>query len=385
MTDQPPRGPEGYERYFREPSPDGKAKPPSGDLSAYEDLFRQDAPATPQHRSVRPPPASGPQQPGRPGTPTAAPLRQQPPARLPQPRRKRPLWRRFLRLIALLLAILLGYVAFLMVYLVANLNKVDAMPPDQIGNTAGAVTLIVGSDQRVDDPSGGSRTDTIMLMVDPLFGAPTLLSIPRDSWVAIPGHGNGKINASYAYGGPQLLIETVEQATGLHVDHYMEIGFMGVVDLTNAVGGVELCIDFDVDDPNSGLVMDAGCSVLPGDQALAFVRMRYSDPKGDLGRIERQQQWIEAFIKTVLQPKVLLNPFTMTKVVKAGAEAVTVDEDTGPINLARFGWAMLQIGRGQGQLTTVPIADKAGWREGQSVVLWDEPAAEALFGSLGAD
>lgn len=384
MTDQPPRGTGDYERYFRDSKPTGQPSPPADELSAYKDLFREDRASNPQNRSVRQTPTSGPQQPSRAATPTAVPPAQ-PPARLPQPRRKRPLWKRILRWIALILAILLGYVAFLLVYLVANINKIDAMPPDQIGNTSGAVTLIVGSDERVNDPSIGSRTDTIMLMVDPLFGAPTLISIPRDSWVAIPGHGNGKVNASYSIGGPQLLIETVEQATGLHVDHYMEIGFGGVVDLTNAVGGVELCIDFDVDDPNSGLKMSAGCSVLQGDQALAFVRMRYSDPKGDLGRIERQQQWIESFVKTVLQPKILLNPFKMTDVVKAGAQAVTVDQDTGPINLARFGWAMLQVGRGKGQVTTVPIADQAGWRQGQSVVLWDDAAAQQLFQSLGAD
>jgi LCP family protein required for cell wall assembly len=304
--------------------------------------------------------------------------------RLTKPKRKRPLWRRIMRWIALLLAILLGYGVFLLVYLVANINKVDAMPADQIGNTPGAVTLIVGSDERTNDPTSGSRTDTIMLMVDPLFGAPTLVSIPRDSWVEIPGEGNGKINSAFSIGGPQLLIETIELNTGLHVDHYMEIGFEGVVWLADAVGGVRLCIDFDVDDANSGLVMQAGCSVLEGQQALAFVRMRYSDPEGDLGRIARQQQYIESLVKTVLQPQVFLNPFTMVDVMGAAADALTVDEDTGVFNLTRFGWGVMQIGRGAGSLTTVPVADTSAWRGGQSVVLWDDAAAEQLFDSLGA-
>jgi LCP family protein required for cell wall assembly len=223
-----------------------------------------------------------------------------------------------------------------------------------------------------------------MLMVDPLFGAPTLVSIPRDSWVEIPGQGNGKINSAFSIGGPPLLIETIELNTGLHVDHYMEIGFEGVVWLADAVGGVELCIDFDVNGANSGLVMQAGCSVLEGQQALAFVRMRYSDPTGDLGRIERQQQYIESLVKTVLQPKVFLNPFTMVDVMGTAADALTVDQDTGVFDLTRFGWGVMQIGRGAGEVTTVPVADSSGWRGGQSVVLWDDAAAQQLFDSLGA-
>jgi LCP family protein required for cell wall assembly len=194
----------------------------------------------------------------------------------------------------------------------------------------------------------------------------------------------GKINASYAFGGPSLLIETIEQNTGLHVDHYVEIGFEGIVWLTDAVGGVELCIDYDVNDELSGLVMNAGCSVLEGQQALAFCRMRYSDPDGDLGRIERQQQWISSWVSTVLQPQNLLNPFVMVDVMDAAARALTVDEDTGAFNLGRMGWSMMQIARGTGDLTTVPVADPAYFVNGQAAVLWDDAAAQELFRSLGA-
>lgn len=376
MSDRPPQVPDPYAKYFRDPPAAAPASPPD-DMSPYEAYLRGEQPPAGQNRAM-------PSTSARPAGTAAATAAPPAPVRLPAPKRKRPLWRRIVRWVAVLLAILLGYAIFLLGYLVANINKIDAMPAEQIRNTSGAVTLIVGSDERSSDPGGGGRTDTIMLLVDPLFGAPTLMSVPRDSWVSIPGRGNGKINSAFAIGGPPLLIETVEENTGLHVDHYMEIGFEGVVWITDAVGGLRLCIDFDVDDPNSGLDMDAGCSVLEGQQALAFIRMRYSDPKGDLGRIQRQQQYISSLITTVMKPQVFLNPVKMVRVVRAAADALTVDKNTGVVNLMRFGLGMAQVGRGSGELTTVPISNPSAWRGGQSVVLWDDGAAEQLFESLGA-
>lgn len=374
MDKQPPSGPDPYDHLFRPDARPSEPASPKDDISRYEDLFRDEPRSARDNRPMR-------QAPEPRGAATAAPER--PPAARP-PSRKRPLWRRLVRLIALLLVLLIGYVVFLLGYLVANINRVDAMPADRVGNTRGAVTLIVGSDERSSAPDAGGRTDTIMLLVDPLFGRPTLVSVPRDSWVDIPGRGKGKINAAFALGGPQLLIETIEQSTGLRVDHYVEVGFEGVVWITDSLGGLNLCIDYDVDDPNSGLVMEAGCSKLDGLQALAYVRMRYADPKGDLGRIARQQQYISSLIKTVLRPQVFLNPFTMMSVVKSASAALTVDKGTGVFNLARFGFAMVQVGSGSGEVTTVPVANPAAWKGGQSVVLWDDAAAEELFRSLGA-
>ena len=380
MAGDPPATPDGFEDFFRDPKPSADL-PSQDDMAKYEAMLRRDPRRVPHNQSVHSSQAMGPRQ----AAPAIAPPPGgQEPARLPAPKRKKPLWRRILRWLFILLAVLLAYAVGLLIYLVANINKIDAMPADQIGNTPGSVTLLVGSDARSNDPSAGSRTDTIMLLVDPVFGPPTLVSVPRDSWVKIPGHGSGKINAAFSIGGPQLLISTLEQNTGLHVDHYVEIGFVGIVWLTDAVGGVNLCIDYDVNDVNSGLVMQAGCSVLEGQQALAFCRMRYSDPKGDLGRIERQQQWISSFIKTAMQPKNFLNPITMVHVMDAAAAALTVDNDTGPFNLSRMAWGMVQIARGKGQVTTVPVADPAYWVNGQSAVLWDDAAAKALFDSLGA-
>ena len=377
--------PSDFDRYFRDPAPRPKPRPAPGrsapaGAAPPDNWFRDSGQGVPQNRVVTPP------QHVRAGAavPPAAPPMARPMAPAPAPRRKKPLWRRILRWLLVIVLIASLYFGFWAFYLVGNINKIDAMPADQIRNTPGAVTLIVGSDSYDPTTVSGSRTDTIMLMVDPLWGPPTLVSLPRDSWVEIPGNGQGKINSAFAIGGPPLLIETIEANTGLHIDHYMEIGFNGIVELTNAVGGLELCIDFDVDDANSGLVMSAGCSVLGGDQALAFVRMRYSDPKGDLGRIERQQQYISALLQKVASPATVLNPFKLKQITDSAAASLTVDEGTNILSLGRFGWGMLQVARGSGDVAAVPIANPDYRVNGQSAILWDEAGADALWQSLGA-
>ena len=303
-------------------------------------------------------------------------------------KRKKSGWKR------VLLAIVLFPVVWGLIwggYTSLNITRIDAMPDDQIRNTPGAVYLLVGSDSR-EGASGdlktgdvaGQRTDTIMLLHVPLLGTPTLVSLPRDSWVDIPGRGSGKINSAYSIGGPQLLVSTVEANTGLKVDHYVEIGMYGIVALTDAVGGVTLCIDFDVDDPKSRLVMKAGCHESDGAQALAFVRMRYSDPRGDLGRIERQQQFISALASKILSPWVILNPFAMKRISDAVAGSLVVDEDTGIVNLGRLAVGMGMLAVGWGEVAEIPIANPDLRVAGQSAVLWDDAGAADLFESLGA-
>ena len=176
----------------------------------------------------------------------------------------------------------------------ARIQHVDAL--SDAPNTAGETYLIVGSDSRAgwkyDDGTSGARTDTIMVLHKAPNGVTSLISIPRDSYVKIPGHKKNKINAAFAVGGAQLLVETVEELTGLTIDAYMEVGLTGVADLVDALGGVKLCYDKDVDDWRSKLKWKAGCHVADGDTALAFARMRYSDPLGDIGRAARQRQLV---------------------------------------------------------------------------------------------
>lgn len=341
-----------------------------------------------QATTVLPTAEPGPAGPGGPAGPN-----RRPGSGKPKPSGIRRVGRWIKRIFILALVVLLaliGYGIGLAWYTSANINRVDALPEDSIGNTPGSVFLMVGSDSR-EGAEGlntgdieGARTDTIMLLHAPWWGSPTLISLPRDLLVDIPGEGPGKLNSAFADGGPQELVRTVENATGLHVDHYVEVGFNGIVDMTDAVGGVNVCIDYDVDDYRSRLKLKEGCHTIDGETALGFVRMRYSDPKGDLGRIERQQQFLASLLSEATQPATLLNPFTMFDLAGQAADSLTVDQDTGIVNLARFGVAFSMIASGRGESTTVPVKDPAGWYEGESVVIWDEAGAKELFASLGA-
>jgi LCP family protein required for cell wall assembly len=226
-------------------------------------------------------------------------------------------------------------------------------------------------------------------------GKPTLVSLPRDSYVTIPSHigldgvaiedRRNKINTAYGKGGAPLLVETVERNTGLHIDHYMEVGFKGIRDITDAVGGVNMCVPAYVTDENSGLNLLAGCQELDGKNALAYVRMRYADPKGDLGRIERQQQFLSSVMKKVATPAVLLNPISMWKLVDAGTASVNVGEGDSVMDVGNLARAMRGLSNGNGTLTTVPVSQTDANTAAGSSVIWDDAAARELFVSLGAN
>jgi LCP family protein required for cell wall assembly len=306
--------------------------------------------------------------------------------------------------------IVLAYLGFYLVlgfHAASSLDKIPASSNVALADTAGTNWLLIGSDSReglskserrdlrTGKDEGSQRTDTIMLINISESGKPTLISLPRDSYVTIPAHiaqdgssigdRRNKINTAYGQGGAPLLVETVERNTGLHVDHYMEVGFKGIRDITNAVGGVNMCIPADVTDTNSGLNLLAGCQELDGKNALAYVRMRYADPKGDLGRIERQQQYLSSVLKKVATPAVLINPFRMWNLVDAGTESVNVGDGDSVIDIANLAKAMRGLSNGAGTLTTVPVADADATTAAGSSVIWDESAARELFVSLGAN
>ena len=278
---------------------------------------------------------------------------------------------------------------------VSRLERVAALSGR--ADTAGTTWLLVGSDsregltaeQRRTLKTGlfeGRRTDTVILLHAPAGGGkPTLVSLPRDSYVEIPGRGRSKLNAAFSLGGPPLLVETVEQATGLTIDSYVEVGFGGVVGVVDGAGGVEICVDKAIQDEKSGLDVRAGCQKMDGATALSYVRARYFDPTGDLGRIRRQQQFLGSLVDRVFGPAVMFNPVRQAHLVAASTEAVVVDDDTGPIDLGRLAWTFRKVTGGDGLLTTVPVADP-DYRPGGvgSTVLWDEDAAAALFAELEA-
>lgn len=370
--------------------PSGSGRPASG---------------APQRRSTRPP-ASQPnrQAPGRPSAPRTAdsrPAAQRPsqrPAQRPpaQPRyddhggydepiargRKRRGGHRCRNALVVILLVLLVAAGLLYFWVDSKIQTVDALSgaPD----TPGTTYLIVGSDSRdgweTDEVISGARTDTIMVLHKPEDGPVALISIPRDSYVSIPGHNANKINASFAFGGAPLLVDTVEELTGYTIDHYLEVGFTGVVDLVDAVGGVELCYDHDVSDKLSRLEWEAGCHVADGYTALAFARMRYSDPMGDIGRGARQQQVVGAVAEGVLNPGTVLNPTKAFPVASAGLDAFRVSEGTGPFDLVGFALAFNSTRGGQGVTGAPPIASMGHRVEGAgSTVLLDPDTIDQFW------
>jgi LCP family protein required for cell wall assembly len=330
-----------------------------------------------------------------------------PPAASPQSASPTPARRRVRPLRVLKWAVI-SYVVWiigLLAYAALSLPKEEALSANPIPDTPGTVWLLVGSDSREDltkaerkelrtGSEEGQRTDTIMLVHMRAGGAPTLVSVPRDSWVTIPAHTatngsdvgarSGKINAAYAFGGAPLLSETIEYNTGLHVDHYMEVGMGGIVTMTNAVGGIEVCFEEAIKDANSGLDVEAGCQTLDGAESLAWVRMRYADPRGDLGRIERQQEYVRLMMQEILSWQTLVNPFRQLAIVNAVLSSVLVDEGSGSLDLARFGIGMGRVATGAGEVASVPTLEGDNWANGQWVLKWDPQESAELFGSMGA-
>ncbi len=278
-----------------------------------------------------------------------------------------------------------GWPVFLIQYGNSKMEHVAALSGR--ADTPGTTYLIVGSDKRqeeaINDGTEGERADTIMLLQVPESGSPALVSLPRDSYVEIPGYGYSKINSSYAIGGPQLLVQTVENLSGMTVDHYLEVSMFGVQDLVEAVDGVNLCLDYDVQDEFSGLNWQAGCHDVDGATALAFSRMRYSDPLGDIGRTERQRQVVGKVIDKAASPTTLINPMRQYSLVGKAASNLTTDNDTSVMNLARAGLGLRKVMAPGGLMGTPPIAT-LNYRtdSGESAVLLDPDLVDDFFARM---
>ncbi|MDO4685234.1 MAG: LCP family protein [Corynebacterium sp.] len=314
-----------------------------------------------------------------------APPPQQPPVRQrpSKPRRRRRRGSLKGKVTLVLLSIVTLFVVAVL-WVDASLQRVEAQPDVQVPNTGGTNWLLVGSDSRqgLDEAEvqrlatggdiGVGRTDTIMLLHIPLTGEPTLVSIPRDSYVEIPGYGSDKINAAFSVGGPKLLTQTVEQATGLRINHYAEIGFGGFAGIVDALGGIEICVDQPIDDPLAGINLQPGCQIMDGPTALGFVRTR-ATPQGDLDRVARQRQFFSALVSESTKFK----PFSTIPLINKVAGAFTVGESDHAWHLAWLGFRM----RGGMKTETVPVGGFADYDVG-NVVIWDEVAAEELFSQL---
>ena len=278
----------------------------------------------------------------------------------------------------------------------SSLHRIPALAdyPDRPASGAGTTWLLVGSDSRqhltpeqqaqlaTGGDVGTGRTDTILLVHIPAVWSSTpttMVSIPRDSYVSIPDYGSDKINAAFSVGGAPLLTQTVEQATGLRIDHYAEIGFDGFATMVDAVGGVTMCPPEPISDPLAGIELPAGCQKLDGRSALGYVRTR-ATPRADLDRMVNQRAFMSALLHRAASPAVLLNPLRWYPMAHAAGDAVAVDDGDHIWDLARLAWVL----RGDVVTTTIPIGEFGGGDSG-SVVVWNDDAAGQLFDALRTD
>jgi LCP family protein required for cell wall assembly len=299
--------------------------------------------------------------------------------------------RRVFGVLVLVIVLLIAGTATAYFYFNSKLSRSNILTDYASRPAAGAGTnwLIAGSDSRQgltkaeerEYSTGyvsGGRSDTVMILHIPAGGGrPLLISIPRDSYVDIPGHGMDKINAAYSIGGPALLAKTIQNDTGLYINHFMDIGFGGFVTVVNDVGGVRMCLAAPLHDAASGVDLKKGCQVLSGGEALAYVRDRHDFATQDLQREQDQRIFLKALLTKMTSPSVMFNPFAALPAASGVVGTLTVDEGTSLYQLLQVALAMRDP-----QTTTVPIANANYPTWTGDAVLWDSSQATELFNDL---
>ena len=309
----------------------------------------------------------------------------------PPPRPKKRRWRPRLRLglIPLLLLLILVYLVGVPLYHWTKIDKVDAAPSgDRPADQPGTNYLIVGSDKADDltdeqrevlrtGERGGTNTDTIIVLHTG-SGGRTMMSIPRDTLTEVPGHGTQMINAAFALDGAPLLVASVEELTGIHIDHYVELGFGSVINTVDAFGGVEICPKQDMKDPLARLDIEKGCQEVDGLTALAYSRSRHVTALSDLDRVARQREVISALGDEALTPWTFINPVRYWGINTAASGAIRVDEEMNPFDLGRFALAMT----GESQTCTMPNLPAPS---DPNRIIADPDRAPALFTAIRED
>lgn len=305
------------------------------------------------------------------------------------------------------LAILAGSVVGALAYLGHQLDEVDRIPdvfadagprPERLqeGTAAGAMNiLLMGTDRRSDVPTtgtsadgaawvyGAQRSDAIMLVhIDGERDSVTVTSLPRDSWVEVPGYGMAKINAAYSYGGPALAVRTVERLTGIRVDHLAVVDWDGFRELIDAVGGISVRVPRTVYDSARDVTWTAGTHHLDGTQALDYVGQRYGLPGGDLDRVRRQQ----AVLGTLAEETMDLrdSPSGIVDFVSMLTDHLSVDEGWSSRELASLAWSLRDVGSEDVRCLTAPVSGLGSVGD-QSVVWLDRPRGAELWRAIRTD
>ncbi|MBT2224596.1 LCP family protein [Nonomuraea sp. NEAU-A123] len=282
---------------------------------------------------------------------------------------------------------------------------INPRPPE----TGALNVLLVGSDTRAGKgnakygqadarkaDAGGKRTDTIILMhISPNRDQARLISFPRDSMVQIPKCKNettkqempprrDMINSAYSSGGVACTMSTLETLTGIRVDHFVEVDFSGFKNIVDALDGIEICLANGVDDKNSHLKLPAGKSVLNGEQALGYVRLRHYGDGSDIQRIKRQQIFLSKVVQKATSSQLLTDVGKLRDFIKATAKSVTMDPDLAndTSQLIEIATSAQKMTAGGVKFTTIP------WQpdpDDKNRVIWRQPDANELFNAIKSD
>jgi LCP family protein required for cell wall assembly len=348
------------------------------------------------------------------------------------PKRKRRLGRAAARtLVALVSIVALGVTGYAYVTkdrLQETVHTTEALTqpgePAPPADDGGTDILLVGSDARTDaqgnplptrllkqlrtEEKPGVNTDTIIILRVPKNGGkPTGISIPRDAWVDVPGRGKTKINSAYGVAkansandqrakgvkdqaaierdsdqaGRKVLVQTVQDFTQLRIDHYAEVNLLGFYLLTEALGGVQVCLNHSTSDADSGANFRAGQQTVSGGEALSFVRQRKNLPRGDLDRIVRQQAFLSSALNKVLSTGTLTSPSTLGNLMDAVHRSIVLDAG---LDLLDFANQVKGIASGDMTFVTIPVVNINGRSEDgeQSIVEVDPTAVRQFIASL---
>ncbi|EFL25589.1 putative membrane protein [Streptomyces himastatinicus ATCC 53653] len=335
-----------------------------------------------------------------------------PPRPRSRPGRRRRRWGLRIALFVACLVLAVSAIGHLLVReLESGIHRVDAFGglDNRPRSAGGGVNfLVVGTDgrdritpqEKVLYRLGGAPchcTDTIILVhLSADRRRASVVSLPRDSYAMIPAYTDrtGKphsahpqrLNAAYAEGGPSLTVRTVEHATGVHIDHYLEVDFTSFMKTVDVVGGVKVCTARRLKDDHTGLDLPSGSHVLNGGQALQYVRSRHTDGTSDLGRIQRQQRFLASVLHQTTAGGILLNPVRFNAVATTLLGSVRADSGFGAEDLMALGRAMNGLTPASSEFASVPVILPGKPLKGVGSTLhWDRPRADLLFDAIRQD